>query len=179
MLNIETIKLEFIEKAKILLEIDPYISINDLLAEYKVIPSIRLSRPTPDMIEDAGYKHDGKGEIIGKWGRMLKGSTNGKNRPTYYRVYNLRIDGFGSASNRPWSIAAHTLIFALTHRRWPMDGYVIDHIDDNPLNNHPDNLREVTNRNNNYSVKLAEKNIIIPTKMNGIDTHTNLLNFFN
>ena len=63
------------------------------------------------------------------------------------------------------------------HRRWPRDGYVIDHIDDDPFNNHPDNLREVTSYENHHHNKNAEKNIIIPNKTNG--TQTNLNQFFN
>ena len=65
-MNIKIAKLEFIEKAKILLEFNPYISISDLLVEYKVIPPIRKPRPTPDIIEAAGYKHDGMGNILGR-----------------------------------------------------------------------------------------------------------------
>ena len=54
--NEEIIKLEFIEKAKILLKLDPYISISDLLAKHKVIKPIRGPRPTPKEIEDIGRK---------------------------------------------------------------------------------------------------------------------------
>ena len=177
-MNIETIKLDFVETAKILLDIDPFISINDLLVEHKVIPRIRLPRPTPDMIEAAGYKHDGMGNIIGQFGRILKGSTNGQTRRNVYKVYNLRIKGYGSEKTGMWSIAAHTLIFALVHRRWPLDGYVIDHIDNDSFNNHPDNLRETTHFKNNSTIKLAEE-VLEATKINGNGTQTNLLNFFN
>ena len=75
-MNIKTIKLDFVETAKVLLEVDPFISISDLLVEHKVIPRIRLPRPTPDMIEAAGYKHDGIGNILSKFGRIMRGSTN-------------------------------------------------------------------------------------------------------
>ena len=90
-----------------------------------------------------------------------------------YQVYNLRIKGYGS--NGQWSCQGHTLIFALVHRRWPRDGYHIDHIDDDTYNNHPDNLREITNYENNSFVKM-ESNTIKPIKTNSIGTQ--LIRFF-
>jgi|TARA_Y100000310_G_C20222290_1_gene596293 hypothetical protein len=167
------IKKTFVDAAARLLENDPYISFWDLLAEHKVIPPIRGPRPTPKQIEDAGYRHDGKGNIIGKHRRILKGCTGNKDQ---YKRHNLRVPGFGR--NGEWTPQEHTLIFALVHRRWPRDGMVIDHIDGDPRNNHPDNLREVTNRENNPHVK-RESNTIKPIKTNNINTHTNLLDFFN
>ena len=163
LMNIESIKIEFIEKAKILLEHDPFISINDLLAEYKVIPYIRQPRPPLDFIEASGYRHDGMGNLIGKAGRILRGSRdgsikrkkNGARSYKDYQLYNLRIKGYGS--NGLWSCQGHTLIFALVHRRWPRDGYVLDHIDNDTFNNHPDNLREITNRENHPSIKNKEQ----------------------
>ena len=56
---------------------------------------------------------------------------------------------------------------------------VIDHIDGDPRNNHPDNLREVTHDENNHWNKNKEQNIIKPIKTNSIDTHPNLLDFLN
>jgi len=161
-----------------LIEIDPYISINDILAEHNVIPSIRQPRPTPEEIEAAGYRHDGEGSIIGKSGKILKGSSNGKNRPKWYKISNIHVKGYGSLTTGLWSVPTHILIFALVHKRWPRDGYVIDHIDDNQFNNHPDNLREITYYENNYIVKLTEKDLGV-TKTNGNGIQTNLLNFFN
>jgi len=174
----EDYKRNFIEAAKILLEHEPFISINDLLAKHKVIKPIRGPRPTPKEIEDAGYRHDGIGNIIGKHGRILKGCTS-RNHDNYKR-HNLRIKGFGrkdaDRGNRgEWTPQAHILIFALVHRRWPRDGMVIDHIDGNPRNNHPDNLREVTHRENNLWVK-KESNTTKPIKTNSIGTQ--LIRFF-
>ena len=173
----------FVEAAKILLENDPFISFGDLLAEHKVIPAIRKTRPPIKFIEESGYRHDGMGNIIGKYGRILKGgwkpSTNGKQK---YTISHLRIPGYGHNGNGNWTIQEHTLIFALVHRRWPRDGYVIDHIDNDTLNNHPDNLREITHLENNYIVwrETGEtENDIEPIKTNNIDTHTNLLDFLN
>tara|TARA_Y100000310_G_scaffold40955_1_gene38417 strand:+ start:495 stop:1040 length:546 start_codon:yes stop_codon:yes gene_type:complete len=177
-------KLKFIESAKILLEKDPYISFWDLLAEYEIIPPIRQPRPSLEHIEACGYRHDGMGNIIGKSGKILRGSRDGSMRRLEsgskrygkdYQIYNIYLPGYGS--NGRWSIQGHTLIFAFVHRRWPRDGYVIDHIDDDPFNNHPDNLREVTHYENHHHIKKAEKNTIVPNKING--TQTNLNQFFN
>ena len=186
-MNIKTIKLDFVEKAKILLEHDPYISISDLLVEYKIIPPIRNPRPTPDTIEAAGYKHDGIGNILSRRGKILRGTTNGsyKNMPQHlqnqkYKILSLSIPGYGSNASKSsqwiWSCQAHTLVFALVYRRYPRDGYVIDHIDDDRFNNHPDNLRECTSYENNYAIKDAEKNDIELNNMNNIATLTNFFN---
>jgi hypothetical protein len=177
--QLEIAKLEFVKKAENLLKIDPYISINDILAYYKVIPTIRKPRPSPDQIEAAGYKHDGMGNIISKRGKIMSPTVNGKYKNmseklqnSKYKIVSIVVPNFGK-----WTIQVHTLVFALTHRRWPRDGYVIDHIDDDRFNNHPDNLREITPRNNNYAVKYAEKNNIKLNKTNRIQT--NLNQFFN
>src|ERR1700722_5625803 len=68
---------------------------------------------------------------------------------------NLRFDGMyasaqiaiawnGSVIGVPWS---HVVWF-LTHDRWPADGMQIDHIDNEPMNNRPDNLTEITHAEN-------------------------------
>jgi len=41
-------------------------------------------------------------------------------------------------------IAAHRMIWAVVHGRWPADGMDIDHINSNTLDNRPCNLEEVT-----------------------------------
>jgi hypothetical protein len=174
-LNIKVAITEFVRAAKNLLINDPHISINDLLAEHKVIKPIRSPRPTPEEIEAAGYRHDGMGNIIGKrLGRILKGSS-GNNPYNPYLKYNLRIKGFGRkdaarGNYGEWTPQAHTLIFALVHRRWPRDGMVIDHIDGNKQNNHPDNLREVTHQENSPANKNKKQNI-------KIEPPSTLLNF--
>ena len=168
-------EINFIDAAKILLKKDPYINFTDLLTEYKVIPPIRQPRPSIELIEASGYRHDGMGNLIGKWKskKILKGCRDGSgNHP--YIMYKLKIPGYGGRWG--WGIQAHILIFAFVHRRWPRDGYVIDHIDDDPYNNHPDNLREITPYENQHYIKKA-KNIIIPNKIN--ETQTTLLDFFN
>ena len=67
-------KINFIDAAKTLLKKDPYINFTDLLTEYKVIPPIRQPRPSIELIEASGYRHDGKGNLIGKSGKILRGS---------------------------------------------------------------------------------------------------------
>ena len=135
-------------------------------------------KATPEEIEAAGYRHDGIGNIIGKHGRILKGCTSRNHDP--YTRHNLRIKGFGRKNadlynQGEWTPLAHTLVFALVHRRWPRDGMVIDHIDDDPRNNHPDNLREVTHHVNNPYVKM-KSNTIKPIKTNSIGAQ--LIRFF-
>ena len=40
------------------------------------------------------------------------------------------------------------LVFFLKNKNWPKEGMHIDHKDDNPFNNHPDNLIELTVKEN-------------------------------
>jgi hypothetical protein len=44
---------------------------------------------------------------------------------------------------------SHRVVFAMTHGRWPIGE--VDHIDRNPLNNRPCNLREATRSQNQYN----------------------------
>jgi hypothetical protein len=44
---------------------------------------------------------------------------------------------------------AHRIIWLLVHGSWPND--MLDHIDGNPLNNRAENLREVSNQQNQYN----------------------------
>lgn len=45
------------------------------------------------------------------------------------------------------------LVWFLTYKVWPREGYEIDHKDDNSLNNRPDNLQELTKADNNAKRK--------------------------
>jgi len=49
---------------------------------------------------------------------------------------------------RTFSVTIAHLVFFLTYGRWPTKGLHVDHIDDDPLNNKPDNLREITLQEN-------------------------------
>ena len=178
-MSIETIKLEFVEKAKDLLEIDPYISISDLLAKHKVIEPVRRPRPTVEEVKICGYYHR-EGEIY-RNGKKLKPTQHKK---TGYQRYSIYIPNFGSYQPNfgggTWQlvIQAHTLVFLFTHNRYPLDGYVLDHIDGDKTNNHPDNLREVTKYENNDIIKAKKMNgIEIPQR--NYETQSNLLEFFN
>lgn len=46
------------------------------------------------------------------------------------------------------SVPASHLSWLLTHGRWPEKDKVIDHIDDDAFNNRPDNLQEITYKEN-------------------------------
>jgi hypothetical protein len=50
-------------------------------------------------------------------------------------------------------IGVHRVVFAMTNGRWP-DG-VVDHIDGNPRNNHPANLRDVQQPTNAHNIYKA------------------------
>lgn len=43
----------------------------------------------------------------------------------------------------------HRLVYCTFNNDWDLDGYVIDHLDSNPLNNNLDNLEKVTHSENN------------------------------
>lgn len=48
------------------------------------------------------------------------------------------------------SVTYANLVFFLKEGRWPKPGYHIDHIDDDSLNNRPDNLQEITEAENQF-----------------------------
>jgi len=87
----------------------------------------------------------------------------GENGDGYLR---LQVDGV--------RIPVHRVVWALTHRRWPADGMVIDHIDGNPANNHPDNLREVTWQGNAQNRTRPSKNNRTGTRVPGVSWNSQL-----
>lgn len=77
-----------------------------------------------------------------KFSRVVVGApaftSVGASAPGYYQgVYN------------GVQLKAHRVVFYLTHGYWPA---MVDHIDGNPLNNKPDNLRVVTASENQHNV---------------------------
>lgn len=53
-------------------------------------------------------------------------------------------------------VSAHHVIFALKHGRWPQAS--IDHINGDPLDNRPENLRECTHAQNMWNKRLYRNN---------------------
>lgn len=51
---------------------------------------------------------------------------------------------------------AHRVVYALYHNKWP--DYGIDHINGNPLDNRPCNLRDVPSIENSRNMKLSKRN---------------------
>lgn len=50
----------------------------------------------------------------------------------------------------PVNITYANAVWFLTHGRWPKPGHHIDHIDDDSMNNRPDNLQEITEEANHF-----------------------------
>lgn len=55
------------------------------------------------------------------------------------------------------SYFVHRVVFAMFNGRWPNTALVIDHIDGDRLNNRPENLREVSKKENSSSSRKKEK----------------------
>ncbi len=53
-------------------------------------------------------------------------------------------------------VAAHHVVFALKHGRWPQAS--IDHINGDPLDNRPENLRECTHAQNMWNKRVYKNN---------------------
>ena len=83
--------------------------------------------------------------LCNSWNSRCAGKVAGCKRKDGYIVVGV----FGV------SLLAHRIIFALTYGYFPD---TIDHIDRNPSNNHPDNLRDVTMTQNQFNRSLAKNN---------------------
>ena len=66
----------------------------------------------------------------------------------------INVHGYRAGRVLYHSLCAHTVIWAMTHGRWPEKE--IDHINGDPLDNRPENLREAT-RSENEMNKLPGK----------------------
>jgi hypothetical protein len=98
------------------------------------------SRPPLDfVIAKQLFRLDGAGTLFWREsvnGRALAGSMAGCNRP----------DGYRQIKVRGQSYMAHQIVWLLVHGVWP--DHEIDHIDRNPSNNAPTNLRKCTHSQN-------------------------------
>lgn len=52
--------------------------------------------------------------------------------------------------NCPVNVTYANAVWFLTYGKWPKPGYHIDHIDDDSINNRPDNLQEITETENQF-----------------------------
>jgi hypothetical protein len=59
------------------------------------------------------------------------------------------------------SLRLHIVIFAMYHNRWPHLGMLVDHIDQNSLNNSISNLKEVTHEGNNKNTSRFKHGITV------------------
>lgn len=66
------------------------------------------------------------------------------------------VDAFGHLYGRIFNkcIYAHRAVYALTHGGWPE--YEVDHINGNPSDNRPTNLRDVEHQVNQRNMKLSK-----------------------
>ena len=79
---------------------------------------------------------------ISSFGRVRNNKTNRllhiDNSQTYSRV----------SLNDKKHYYIHRMVYCSFHNDWDLDGYVIDHIDNNPKNNNLDNLQKITQSEN-------------------------------
>jgi len=55
--------------------------------------------------------------------------------------------------NCPVNVTYANAVWFLTYGRWPKPGYHIDHIDNDSMNNRPDNLQEITKAENQFKCR--------------------------
>ena len=101
------------------------------------------------------YKNDLDGEIwkeikenqgysVSNMGRVRNNRTNRLLRIDDHQKY-MRIQ-----LNDRKHYYLHRLVYCTFHNDYDLEGYVIDHIDNNPKNNRLDNLQKLTHSENNY-----------------------------
>jgi hypothetical protein len=79
-----------------------------------------------------------------------------------YKVIKIQIKGL-----KPITIQVHQLIAAaFLDYKWQGHKLVIDHIDNNPLNNNLNNLRVITNRENNSKERTIKSGLPVGVSFN-------------
>ena len=84
-------------------------------------------------------KEHPEGVIVNEYGQKLVVRKLNKCKGVHSVYYVLKI----SYKRKTYDVLMHYIVFCTFHHI-PKNGNQIDHIDGNSLNNHPDNLREVT-----------------------------------
>lgn len=67
-----------------------------------------------------------------------------------------RVD-LSKSGTRPKHFYVHRLVYCTFYDDYDLEGFVIDHIDANPKNNHLDNLQKITPNENNLKQKRFKK----------------------
>lgn len=88
-----------------------------------------------------------------KWKTIPPGSRRNPIQAGY-----LDLNGYYQVNLNYKMYYAHRVVFAIVHGRWPNG--IIDHIDGNTTNNHPANLRDVTDSENNQNQKIRKDNVL-------------------
>ena len=104
------------------------------------------------------YKKDLEGEewleiqespnySVSNMGRVRNNRTNRLIKPDKNQKY-TRINLYVNKQKKHYYL--HRLVYCTFYNDYDLDGYVIDHIDNNPDNNKLDNLQKITHSENNY-----------------------------
>jgi hypothetical protein len=99
------------------------------------------NRPTPEELLQCYTVDFSKGVL-----------TNKKSGKEITHVYG----GYIKAKFKGKNYHVHTLLYTMYHKRWPKINMLVDHRDQNPLNNSISNLYEVTIKQNNNNKKKRE-----------------------
>lgn len=80
---------------------------------------------------------------VSNYGRVINNSNNRLLKLDTHQKY-VRV-----SLNDKKHYYIHRLVYCTFHNDYDLEGYVIDHIDKNPLNNHISNLQKITHSENN------------------------------
>ncbi len=83
-------------------------------------------------------------------------------RETDYRFggnCSVRSNSHGLSLNSEHRYPYGVCVWAFLHGRWPEEGMVIDHINRNPFDHRPHNLREVTRAENNRNSRALQRKL--------------------